>query len=114
MRGDTDFTQTKELDRWDDGDIGFLFGADATLNVRLEAELLEDKAWEQLERPPKYDVKTEPRRRPDNVKEQIVVLRHFENIRLESEDVAEFEYSPVACKKTYRMIVVRKNLSIAM
>lgn len=114
MRGDTDFTQTKELDRWDDGDIGFLFGADATLNVRLEAELLEDKAWEQLERPPKYDVKTEPRRHHDNVKEQIVVLRHFENIRLESEDVAEFEYSPVACKKTYRMIVVRKNLSIAM
>ena len=107
MRGDTDFTQTKELDRWDDGDIGFLFGADATLNVRLEAELLEDKAWEQLERPPKYDVKTEPRRRPDNVKEQIVVLRHFENIRLESEDVAEFEYSPVACKETDRMIVVR-------
>jgi len=114
FRGDTDFTQTKQLDRWNDDDIGFLFGADATLNVRLEAELLENKAWEQLEREPKYDVKTEPRRRPDNVKEQIVILRHFKNIRLDSEDVAEFEYSPHACKKTYRMIVVRKNLSVAM
>jgi len=113
LRGDTDFTQTKQLDGWDDADIGFLFGADATLNVCLEAELLENKAWEQLERPPKYEVKTEPRRRPDNVKEQIVIRRHFDNIRLNSEDVAEFEYSPVACKKTYRMIVVRKNLSIA-
>jgi len=113
LRGDTDFTQTKELDRWDDDDVGFLFGADATLNVRLEAELLENKAWEQLQRPPKYDVKTEPRHRPDNVKEQIVIRRNFDNIRLNGEDVAEFEYSPAACKKTYRMIVVRKNLSIA-
>ena len=25
---------------------------------------------------------------------------------------AEFEYSPVACKKTYRMVVLRKNLSV--
>ena len=114
LRGDTDFTQTKELDRWDEEGIGFLFGADANLNVRLTAELLENEAWEQLERPPKYDVKTKPRRRPDNVKEQIVILRHFENIRLDSEDVAEFEYSPSACRKTYRMIVVRKNLSVSM
>ncbi|MCH7689383.1 MAG: IS1380 family transposase, partial [Planctomycetes bacterium] len=113
FRGDTDFTQTKELDRWDSEGITFLFGADSTLNLRLEAELLENQSWEQLKRPPKYNVKTEPRRRPDNVKEQVVIRRHFENIRLDSEDVAEFEYSPTACKKTYRMIALRKNLSVA-
>ena len=50
FRGDTDFTQTKELDRWTEEGLGFLFGANATLNVRLEAELLESDAWEQLER----------------------------------------------------------------
>jgi hypothetical protein len=111
FRGDTDFTQTQELDRWTEEGLGFLFGANATLNVRLEAELLENDAWEQLERPPKHIVKTKPRSRPDNVKEQIVIRRNFENIRLISEDVAEFLYSPSACKKTYRMIVVRKNLS---
>ena len=114
LRGDTDFTQTRELDRWDGEGIGFLFGADAKSNVCLEAELLENKAWERLERPPKYTVKTQPRSRPDNVKERIVRRRNFENIRLVSEDVAEFDYSPSACKKTYRMIVVRKNLSVAM
>jgi hypothetical protein len=114
LRGDTDFTQTTQLDRWDEEGIGFLFGADATLNLRLTAQLLENKDWQRLERPPKYDVTTEPRRRPDNVKHQIVIRRHFENIRLKSEDVAEFEYSPGACRKTYRMIVVRKNLSVAM
>ncbi len=114
FRGDTDFTQTKELDRWDQDGISFLFGADATLNVRLEAELLENEEWQRLERPPKYEVKTEPRRRPVKVKQQLVIRRHFKNIRLNSEDVAEFEYSPSVCKKAYRMIVVRKNLSVAM
>jgi hypothetical protein len=82
------------------------------LNARLEAELLESEAWERLVRPPKYEVLTQPRRRPENVKEQIVIQRHFENIRLVSEDVAEFDYRPSACRQTYRMIVVRKNLSV--
>ena len=31
--------------------------------------------------------------------------------RLKSEEVAEFEYRPTKCKKSYRMIVVRKNIS---
>ena len=38
--------------------------------------------------------------------------RAFENKRLVSEEVAEIPYRPVACKKTYRMIVIRKNLSV--
>lgn len=42
LRGDTDFTQTKELDRWNSQGVKFLFGADAKLNVCLEAELLEN------------------------------------------------------------------------
>ena len=46
------------------------------------------------------------------MKEQIVVKREFKNVVLNSEDVAEFDYRPTACEKTYRMIVVRKNLSV--
>ena len=30
---------------------------------------------------------------------------------LKNEDVAEFDYKPTACKQSYRMIVIRKNLS---
>ena len=41
------------------------------------------KAFSRLERPPKYEVKTEPRRRPENVKERIVRERGFDNLRLE-------------------------------
>ena len=31
---------------------------------------------------------------------------------MRSEDVAQFDYRPVACRKAYRMVVVRKNLTI--
>ena len=30
----------------------------------------------------------------------------------QSEDVAEFDYRPIGCKKAYRVVVVRKNLSV--
>lgn len=112
VRGDTDFSQCKYLDGWDDDGVRFIFGFDAKKNLIEAAESLPRKAWKRLERRPKYEVRTEPRQRPVNVKEAVVVEREFENIRLKSEDVAEFEYSPGACKKTYRMVVVRKNLSI--
>jgi len=57
-------------------------------------------------------VKTEPRRRRENEKEKIIRERGFKNLRLQSEDVAEFEYRPGACKKSYRVIVLRKNISV--
>jgi hypothetical protein len=57
-------------------------------------------------------VQTQPRRRPENVKEPIVVARDFQNIRLVAETVAEFEYRPTACGQSYRLIVVRKDLSV--
>src|SRR6202008_2258001 len=39
--------------------------------------------------------------------------RQFENRRLCSEEVAEFYYRPTACRQAYRMVVVRKNISVA-
>ena len=112
LRGDTDFTQTKHLDRWDEQEVEFVFGMDARRNVVEIAESLPRRAWKRLERRPKYEAKTAPRCRPENVKQAIVREREYKNIRTVSEDVAEFEYSPVACKKTYRMVVLRKNLSV--
>ena len=112
MRGDTAFSQTAHLDRWDaDPRVRFLFGYPAAANVVALADGLPEWAWRKLERPARYEVKTKPRQRPDNVKEAIVVARQFDNIRLNGEEVAEFAYRPSACSKTYRMVVVRKNLS---
>jgi hypothetical protein len=113
LRGDTDFTQTKHLDRWDaDARVQFIFGIDAMPNLHILADDLPAKAWQALKRPPHYEAKTQERRRPANVKEQIVVEREFKNLRLVSEDVAELEYTPTACRKSYRLIVVRKNLAV--
>jgi len=113
LRGDTDFTQTRELDRWDAAGVAFVFGIDAMANLVAHAETLPKSAWEALDRPVRYKVKTTPRQRPQNVKERIVRERQFKNIRLAGEDVAEFSYRPTLCHKLYRLIVVRKNLSVA-
>ena len=113
LRGDTDFSQTRHLDGWDDQGVGFIFGIDAMQNLVALADELEPHQWTRLERPAKYAVATEPRQRPDNVKEQVVRERGFDNIRLQGEDVAEFAYRPRACDRDYRVVVVRKNLSVA-
>ena len=112
FRGDTDFSQTKYLDGWDDENTTFVFGMKAMPNLVEIAENLSETAWDSLIRPPKYVIETEPREKPVNVKEQIVKERGYKNIRLQSEDVAEFEYQPVKCRKSYRVVVLRKNLSI--
>jgi hypothetical protein len=113
LRGDTDFSQTTHLDRWDaDFRVRFIFGMDVMPNLHVLADDLGAAAWQRLKRPPRYEVKTTPRRRPENVKERIVREREFENQRLESEDVAEFDYCPTACQKSYRMVVVRKNIAV--
>jgi len=112
LRGDTDYSQTVHLDRWDDGGVAFHFGYDARPNLVETAEHLAESKWKRLKRPAKYSVKTKPRGRPERIKQKIVAEREFENITLDSEDVAEFDYRPTACRKSYRMIVVRKNLSV--
>jgi hypothetical protein len=113
LRGDTKFSQTEHLDRWDaDARVHFHFGYEAKPNLKALAEDLPASAWRPLQRPARYEVKTKPRRRPDQVKEAMVVARAFENQRLRSEQVGEFNYRPTACAKTYRLVVVRKNISV--
>lgn len=112
FRGDTDFSQTKHLDRWDVEGVRFVFGIDARPNLVAGAESLPRAAWTRLQRPAKYEIATEVRRRPENVKDIKVIEHEFQNIRLRSEDVASFRYTPTACEKSYRIVVVRKNLTI--
>jgi len=112
FRGDTDFSQTPHLDRWDRDGVRFVFGYDARANVIRAADALPARAWTPLVRRPPYEIATEPRERPVNVKAATIVARDFKNLRLEAEAVAEFPYQPIACAKAYRMVVVRKNISV--
>ena len=113
LRGDTDFTQTAHLDRWDEaGDVGFVFGIDAMPNLKALADELPAEKYSLLERPPRYAVKTTPREKPERVKPQIVRERGFKAIHLIEEMIAEFDYRPTACKKSHRVVVLRKRLGI--
>ncbi len=113
LRGDTDFMQTWKLDGWDEaGDITFYFGADARKPLVSRAEALAESAWRRLERPPRHQVQTEPRQRPENVKEQVVREKQFKNLVLQWEDVAEYEHRPDLCSRPYRLVVLRKKISV--
>jgi hypothetical protein len=42
----------------------------------------------------------------------VVQRKGYTNIRLLSEEVAEFTYRPILCERAYRIVVLRKNLVI--
>jgi len=112
LRGDTDFTLTGELDRWDSQGIKFLFGMDAHPKVVQLAEALPQEAWKPLERLPGYEIATEPRAKAPRIKEAIVHFKGYLNKKLVGESVAEFNYQPNKCGREYRLVVVRKNISV--
>ncbi len=109
FRGDTDFSQTTHLDRWDQPGLRFIFGIDAMPNLVARAEGLPPERYGELERPARYTIKTAPRQAKERHKDRIVSERRFKTLKLLGEEVAEFDYRPVACKKTYRVIVLRKK-----
>ena len=112
LRGDTDFSQSEHLDRWNaDPRTTFIFGYNACTNLEEIADQLPERAWKKLVRPARYAVATKPRQRPENVKARVVKQREFDTLRLQSEEVAEFNYRPTACRQAYRMVVVRKNIT---
>jgi len=113
VRGDTDFALTGFFDRWTAAGVQFVFGLDAMANLKAIAEDLPEATWKPLKRRIKRPCKGKPRRRPERVKDRIVRERGFKNIRLEGEDIAEFTYRPGKCGRDYRVVVVRKNLSVA-
>lgn len=112
LRGDTDFALTTQFDRWTAEGVRFAFGMDAMQNLVKRAESLDTGCWRILRRRKKRAVSTTKRKRPVNIKEQIVVERQYRNIRLEQEHVAEFSYQPSRCNGSYRVIVLRKTLSV--
>ena len=112
LRGDTDFSLTGELDRWDGQGVRFIFGMDAHAKVVNLAEALPKEAWKPLERLPRYEIATAPRRKPERVKESIVRFKGYENKVLVGEDITEIEYQPNKCSRPYRLIIVRKNISV--
>jgi hypothetical protein len=112
IRGDSDFTHTAHLDRWEEAGRRFILGMDAHPKVVGLAQGLPAGAWKRLERVPKYEILTEPRRKAIRHKEQIIIEKEFRNQVLVGEDIAEINYQPLKCGRKYRLVIVRKNISV--
>ena len=112
LRGDTDFALTAAFDKWDEGNVRFIFGNDARKNMVGRANNVPDELYRELERRAERVIATESRTRPENVKDRIVRERGYRTLRLSGEDVVEFEYRPGKCKKTYRVVALRKNITV--
>ena len=111
LRGDTDFSLTAHFDKWDRR-CTFIFGMDARANLIKIADQLSESDWQPLERRPEQPLKTDPRRKPENIKQQVVKKRKFKKIVTTAEDIAECAYRPGKCQKTYRLIILRKTLDV--
>jgi len=111
LRGDTAFSQTAFFDRWDDENVRFVFGYDAS--APMIARATGDEASEYRELIRKADALFEPgatRATQPRVKEQIVSKREYRNLRLEREELAEFEHRPNKAGRSYRFVVLRKTI----
>ena len=110
LRGDTDFSSTTHLDRWDREGVTFVLGYDANKTLVGIADLLPKSAWKTLSRK-KLRAENERAKRP-NYKERIVVANGYKNQILQGESYAEFQYQPIACDRSHRMIIVRKDIKV--
>jgi len=114
LRGDTDFSQTAHLDRWNDAGVCFVFGYDAISTMKRRAASIDETEYSALQRRATraFVEQDNQRARPARVKEDVVREKGYKNVRLRSEDIAEFDYRPGACKTDYRVVVLRKNLTV--
>jgi hypothetical protein len=111
LRGDTDFTLSAELDRWDEQGVKFIFGMDAHAKVVNLAEALPEQTGSPLSG---CRATRLPRLRdasPSESKKASFVSRAYENKVLTGEGIAEIDYEPLKCSRPYRLIIVRRNIS---
>ena len=112
LRGDTDFALTTEFDRWDAEGVRFVFGYDARANLVERAGQTPEEVYRDLVARAERQIATRPRARPTNVKDAVVRARHYKVLRPKSEEVIEFPYRPGKCKRDYRVVALRKNISV--
>lgn len=86
-----------------------MFGFDAIAKLIELAENLDERHGRNFAATKKSD---NPRARRPNTKEQVVVQKEFKNKQLELEMVAELDYTPGTCGRTYRMVVLHKQVSV--
>lgn len=112
LRGDTDFSLTACFDRWDTDGVRFVFGYDAKANLIARANDTPDDLYHDLVVRATAQIATRPRTRPRNVKDDVVRRRGYKVLRQKGEEVVEFSYRPGKCHRDYRVVGLRKNISV--
>jgi hypothetical protein len=112
VRGDTDFSLTREFDRWTEEKVQFVFGMDANKYFVQRAKALPQETWKVLRRRPGKPRTSPPRLRRHNVKDEKVRERGYLNYRLVEEHIAEVSYKPTKAKGKYRLVILRKRLNV--
>jgi len=110
LRGDTAFSQTAYIDGWDADGVRFVFGYDAVKAMVGRAQSVEDDEYRELVRKADEVFEGKARAKQPRVKEQIIREREYRNMRLEREDVADFEHEPCKAKRPYRFVALRKTI----
>ncbi len=108
LRGDTDFTMTAHLDRWDEAGVRFVFGYDANPSFVARADGIDPDEYDALVRKANDQFNAQPRAKQPRVKEEIVKQRGYLNKRLVAEHMTEFEHRPSKSTRSYRIVVLRK------
>lgn len=111
LRGDTDFALTRAFDAWTEDGVRFVFGIDARKNLVKIADNQDESLYRDLVRRAEVERLTAPRRKPPNIKQQVVRDRNFEVLVSKAEEVSEFSYRPGNCARDYRVVALRKNIS---
>lgn len=110
LRGDTDFSQTAYIDRWDDDGVRFVFGYDARKEIVARAKGIERGEYAELVRKADRVFEGEARAKQPRVKEEVIRDRGYRNMRLVREEVADLEHKPTKAKRSYRIVVLRKTI----
>ena len=111
LRGDSHFSLTDDFDYWTVQDVEFVFGLAAHPPLVDIAEGLEERTWRRLRRDGRASSKRRGKRKP-RVKQAIIEERGYKNLELDHEEYTEFAYGPTKCSRDYRVVALRKTISV--
>ena len=111
LRGDGHFSLTDDFDYWTKQEVEFVFGLPAHPKLVGIAEGLEEREWRQMRRDKRSAGSRRGARKP-RIKQAIIKARGYKNLELEYEDYSEFAYRPTKCSQDYRVVVLRKTISV--
>jgi Transposase DDE domain group 1 len=111
LRGDTAFSRAANFDRWTEQGVRFVFGYVGYKPIVKHAQEIDEHEYRELFRKADSVFESRDRRaQQPAVKQQIIHDRAYRNLRLECEDLAEFDHRPKRSKQTYRLVVLRKTI----